>query len=37
MAIDGGVAGVIAPYVESAGQARALCGAVKLRRESTSC
>ncbi len=31
MALDGGAAGVIAPYVESAEQARALRGAVKLR------
>jgi 4-hydroxy-2-oxoheptanedioate aldolase len=29
--LDGGAAGVIAPYVESAGQVRALVGAVKLR------
>jgi len=31
MALDGGAAGVIAPYVENAGQVRALRGAVKLR------
>ena len=31
MALDGGAAGIIAPYVESAEQVRALRGAVKLR------
>lgn len=31
MVLDGGAAGVIAPYVESAEQVRQLCGAVKLR------
>lgn len=31
MVLDGGAAGVIAPYVESAAQVRALRGAVKLR------
>ena len=31
VALDGGAAGVIAPYVESPKQARALRGAVKLR------
>jgi len=31
MVMDGGAAGVIAPYVESPGQVRALRGAVKLR------
>ena len=31
MVLDGGAAGVIAPYVESPGQVRALRGAVKLR------
>jgi 4-hydroxy-2-oxoheptanedioate aldolase len=31
MALDGGAAGVVAPYIESADQVRALRGAVKLR------
>lgn len=31
MALDGGAAGIVAPYVESAAQAQALRGAVKLR------
>lgn len=31
MVLDGGAAGVIAPYIESAGQVRALAGAVKHR------
>lgn len=31
MALDGGAAGIIAPYIESAAQVRALRGAVKLR------
>jgi 4-hydroxy-2-oxoheptanedioate aldolase len=31
MAIDGGAAGIVAPYVETVAQARALVGAVKFR------
>jgi len=31
MALDGGAAGVVAPYVETVEQVKALCGAVKLR------
>ncbi|HPC15890.1 MAG TPA: aldolase/citrate lyase family protein [Candidatus Hydrogenedentes bacterium] len=31
MALDGGAAGVVFPYVESVSQVRELCGAVKLR------
>jgi len=31
MALDGGAAGVMAPYVETVDQVKALCGAVKMR------
>lgn len=31
MALDGGAAGIVAPYVETVEQVRALCGAVRLR------
>ena len=31
MVLDGGAAGIIAPYVETAEQVQALCGAVKMR------